>query len=117
MGKILEHLRQRKLEQSARQADEKAARQTSRVKALRNQAEALYAAEGETANKRELRLLADELRYTDPVSGKATEEFERRLADLLTGIGHQKDEEERGELIRRAVAIVRERSSAAKAGK
>ena len=90
---------------------------TADVKSLRVKAEALCSTIDDPENAKALQQLADELRYTDPVSNDATAPYESRLDTLLDSIAHHEDPEERGELIRRATALVKERALVAKSSK
>ncbi len=90
---------------------------TAGIKSLRVKAEALCSSIDDPINAKALRQLADELRYTDPVSNDATSSYESRLDTLLESIAHHDDPSERAELIRRATALVKERAFAAKSSK
>ena len=90
---------------------------TADIKGLRAKADALCNMSVDAETKKALKALADELRYTDPVSNQATEQYESRINTLLESIAHHEDPVERMELIRRAAALVKERAAAAKASK
>ncbi len=90
---------------------------TADIKGLRAKAEALCNMNVDAETKKALKALADELRYTDPVSNQSTEQYESRIKTLLESIAHHEDPVERMELIRRATALVKERAAAAKASK
>lgn len=98
-------------------SDRQIAARTADMKSLRDKAQALCASIQNPGNAKALKELADELRYSDPVSGAATASYEKRIDTLLESIAHHDDAAERSELIRRATALVRERASAAKTNK
>ena len=98
-------------------SDRQIAARTADMKSLRDKAQALCASIQDPGNAKALKELADELRYSDPVSGAATASYEKRIDTLLESIAHHDDAAERSELIRRATALVRERASVAKTNK
>ena len=100
-----------------RKAEQTAAKSTAGVKELRAKAEALCINLDDPANEKALHELADELKYTDPVSNEKTEKLENRINTLLESISHHQDAKERSELIRRAIALVKERAIIAKENK
>ena len=102
---------------TVRKVEHEAAAATADMKALRAKAEALCAGVSDPENAKALRTLADELRYADPVSDKATASYEKRLDTLLESIRNQDDPAERAELIRRATALVKDHAAVAKANK
>ena len=102
---------------TVRKIEKDMAAATADIKSLRVKAEALCSSIDDPVNAKALRQLADELRYTDPISNNATASYESRLDTLLESITHHDDPSERGELIRRATALVKERALAAKSSK
>ena len=98
----------RKIEKDAAAAD---------MKRLRSKAQALCATIDDPVNAKALQELADELQFSDPVSNSATSSYENRINTLLESIGHHQDAGERGELIRRAIALTKERAIVAKTNK
>ncbi len=87
------------------------------IKELRIKADGLCAGTADPANEKALKQLADELRYSDPVSNAQTASYEKRIGTILDSLANQDKPEERAELIRRALALVKERAAVAKSSK
>ena len=102
---------------TVRKIEKDAAAATVDMKRLRSKAQALCATIDDPVNAKALQELADELQFSDPVSNSATSSYENRINTLLESIGHHQDAGERGELIRRAIALTKERAIVAKTNK
>ena len=104
-------------EQIAHKFEKQTAAATADIKSLRAKAESLCASVDDPENQKALKLLTDELRFSDPVSNKSTASYDSRLSTLLESIAHHQTPAERNELIRRAISIAKERAAVAKASK
>ena len=102
---------------TVRKIEKDAAAATVDMKRLRSKAQALCSTIEDPVNAKALQELADELQFSDPVSNSATSSYENRINTLLESIGHHQDAGERGELIRRAIALTKERAIVAKTNK
>ena len=103
---------------SAVQKAEKAMQtSTDAMKSFRTMADTLAARGGSPEAQKALRTLAEELRFSDPVSTAASRPLEERIGTLLSSVEEQDDSPERTELIRRATALVRERAVLVKSEK
>lgn len=102
---------------AVRQAEKHMQTATDTVKALRAKADTLAQRGGSAEAQKALKALAEELRYSDPVSTSASRPLEERIETLLASIADQDDSPERTELIRRATALVKERSVLVKSNK
>ena len=102
---------------TVRKVEKETAAATVDMKHLRFKAQALSTSIADPVNAKVLRELADELQFSDPVSNSATSSYENRINTLLDSIEHHHNADERSELIRRAIALTKERAVVAKTNK
>ena len=90
---------------------------TQAVKQLRVQATALEASITDPAAKAAMQKLAEELRYSDPISCEATKDAETILAGRLAQLKAEADPKKQLAIIDEARLILGQRNTAAKQGK